>query len=172
MVVPILKTEDYLLIVTSEDIETDDFFLVESGVGYPINSIHKAILNNDGTKNFNGDQCKRIVAHLPLNGKPPLDNVPLLPELPEFKYSENDILTAFEAGYQCKNNYGYKADGTYQEDYCKFFKELKQTKYPTHFFLDIEINMNGKNGLDRARLIPVTKIDISNNTIIKGRYIN
>jgi hypothetical protein len=167
MRLPILRTEDYLLIVNSDEIEDNDFFLVESGVGYPINSINKAILNNDGTKNFHSDHCKKILAYLPLNDAvPTLDNVPLLPEPQEWTYTENDIIRAFET------DHWYKVDGTYQENFNRFIKELKQTKYPTHFFLDMEMNMNGKNGLDRARLIPITMTYENNNVVVIGRYVN
>jgi hypothetical protein len=38
---------------------------------------------------------------------------------------EEIIEKAFEAGYQCRNNNGYKQNGTYQEDYNKFMKSIR-----------------------------------------------
>jgi len=46
------------------------------------------------------NNCKKIIAHLPLNGAPVLDGVPLLPPLPQeddkekYKYTEEDLVRA------------------------------------------------------------------------------
>jgi len=77
----IIKTDNYLLIVSDEEIKDGDFFTPLSGIGFKLLSIIKAECENDGTKGWNDDHCKKIIAHLPLNNAPILEGVALLPEL-------------------------------------------------------------------------------------------
>jgi hypothetical protein len=40
------------------------------------------------------------------------------------QYTKEDIEKAFDLGYQCKVNNGYKVNGTYQEDYVKCLEQI------------------------------------------------
>jgi len=83
----IIKTENYLLVVDDSEIKAVDWFInliskellkcfknsaVKSLGGKTINMTEKWLNNND---------CKKIIAHLPLNNSPVLEGVDLLPPL-------------------------------------------------------------------------------------------
>jgi len=83
----IIKTENYLLVVDDSEIKAVDWFInliskellkcfknsaVKSLGGKTINMTEKWLNNND---------CKKIIAHLPLNNSPVLESVDLLPPI-------------------------------------------------------------------------------------------
>jgi len=103
----IIKTEKYLLVCDDSEIKMGDWFInliseellicfknsaVKSLGGKTINNTEKWLDNND---------CKKIIAHLPLNGAPYLDDVSVLPSL----LKEDDVQKlADEASQKFKRN--------------------------------------------------------------------
>jgi hypothetical protein len=69
---PIIKTENYLLVVDESEIKDDDWHL-DNGV----------IKKWKGNLHSNRLTSKKIIYHLPLNNAPTLEGVPLLPPLEE-----------------------------------------------------------------------------------------
>ena len=67
---PIIKTENYLLVVDESQIKDDDWHL-DNGV----------IKKWKGNLHSNRLTSKKIIFHLPLNNAPILEGVPLLPPL-------------------------------------------------------------------------------------------
>lgn len=49
------------------------------------------------------------------------------------QFNLEDIKKAFEAGWQCKVNNGYKSDGTYYEDESKLIQSLSTQQLPKEF---------------------------------------
>lgn len=75
----------------------------------PIENMDKSIFWEDST-----DQ---IVAQ----SQPHLEGVPVISLN---SYTQKDIEKAFELGYQCKVDNGYKSNGTYQEDLNNAIKQI------------------------------------------------
>jgi hypothetical protein len=84
---PIIKTENYLLVVDDSEIKEGDWFMANQGA-------HKCIRVDENTScpfitlNNKGEEIghfktwkNNIIAHLPLNNSPILEGVPLLPPL-------------------------------------------------------------------------------------------
>lgn len=70
---PIIKTDNYLLITSDEEIKEDCY------------ALHTSPLGEEEIVTANGE-CKldkKIIAHLPLNNSPIIEGVPLLPPLPD-----------------------------------------------------------------------------------------
>lgn len=90
----IIKIENYLLVVSDEEIKVGDWLFANQGVckiveikegNYPYGSI-----NNRGDKVFDSKHWKtKIIAHRPLNGAPYLDGVDVLPDFEEI--AKDDI---------------------------------------------------------------------------------
>jgi len=68
----LIQTENYLLIVDDSEIKIDDLYLNQTG-----NVIEKLTYRIPSS----GHWCKKIIAHLPLNGAPVLEGVDLLPPI-------------------------------------------------------------------------------------------
>ena len=73
---PIIKTDNYILITSDEEIKAGDWYL---------DTTIDVVFKND--KMFlNGVGYKKVIAHLPLNNSSILEGVPLLPPFEEIKY--------------------------------------------------------------------------------------
>ena len=52
--------EDHYIVVDDSEIKEGDLFIILSGLGYSVYSIHKAKYEGDGSKGWNDDHCKKI----------------------------------------------------------------------------------------------------------------
>jgi hypothetical protein len=184
----IIKTENYLLVVDDSEIKENDH------VYYPeVDEIwcKKLVVG------FNkGYKAVKIIAHLPLNGAPILDGVPVLPQLSnhredkdyslsaakEFAKShfENlyekyplggrvaikNIMNVLEVGVECGHKFGYK-------------EALQQPKYPIAFNCEEEYDcckrylscMSCDATPEMVNLRPRTIINSEGRDELVGRYI-
>jgi hypothetical protein len=90
----LIKTENYLLVVDESEIKEDDYFFFKQGIVtkvYKSDSVEQkvSIENFEHDRVFNYKECKKIISHLPLNGSPILEGVPLLP--PYSRHQEDGI---------------------------------------------------------------------------------
>lgn len=79
----IIKTENYLLVVSDEEIKVGDWYLTfvnEEVVGGP---------RKCEDVNWSFSHCKKIIAHHPLNNTPYLDGVDILPPLDNGEKDDN-----------------------------------------------------------------------------------
>jgi len=74
----LIKTENYLLVVDESEIKEGDYVYVDKYSAYPF-----IFMNPPCPTPFwgNKEEAKKIIAHLPLNGSPILEGVPLLPPI-------------------------------------------------------------------------------------------
>ena len=163
----IINTENYLLVVDDSEIKAGDWFInliskellkcfknsaVKSLGGKTINMTEKWLNNND---------CKRIIAHLPLNNSPVLEGVALLPPIEDEAeslslksvnkrgYTTDDYQDGFEDGYnKAKEKYKYTEEDlkkainlayvsggggdTYQECEEFVFEQLESLQQPKY----------------------------------------
>jgi hypothetical protein len=85
----IIKTDNYLLIVIDEEIKEGDWHIYSNKDG-SLNGPYgvRKFLHND-YRYLNAYKCKKLISHLPLNGAPVLEFVPLLP--PYSRHQENGV---------------------------------------------------------------------------------
>lgn len=83
----LIQTENYLLVVDDSEIKIDDLYLNQTG-----NVIEKLTYRIPSS----GHWCKKIIAHLPLNGAPVLEGVDLLPPI------EDDDKEVWEKGLEAE----------------------------------------------------------------------
>ena len=76
----LIKTENYLLVVSDDEIKMDDYYLDDT------NSVRVAITEAESYWTHR-KKYKKVVSHLPLNNSPILQGVDLLPELEQ----EDDV---------------------------------------------------------------------------------
>ena len=187
----IIKTENYLLIVSDEEIKKGDY-CISLITGEPITGV-----------------WKKIIAHLPLNNSPILEGVDLLPPLEDeveklsADYTEEwcgkrkvdvYIHDAFKGGYnKAKERYKYTEEdmrkvcimyaqwvtgGTPSlriaqnpdERFEQIIQSLQQPKYPIGF----ECEMENKIAIDGHTVIgsePKTITNSQGQTQLVGRYI-
>lgn len=127
MVYKIIKTDNYLLVVDDKD---KDFYAYNYGL-YKNYKLGLVTGCNDDILEFEGEcidesNLSKVIAHLPLNGSPILEGVPLLPpysrhqeddtkkatEKFRMSYSKDDLspfeVSAFAVGYsQAREKYKY-----------------------------------------------------------------
>lgn len=164
---PIIKTDNYILITSDEDIKEEGWATDSYGVFRYAN-------DNPCQKVF-GD-CKKIIAHLPLNNSPILDGVDLLPPLPmtfptiecigdniweeltggqEVSVNRGDWSFGFGIGYnKAKEKYKFT-----EEDVIKIVEKSRETgltaeylilsflqeKLPVGFKCEIEVECTGND---------------------------
>jgi hypothetical protein len=93
----IINTGDYLIIVDDNSIiATKGQWVLETHNYTNPNTISEK--SGDWNCNRNGYKDKIILAHLPLNNSPILEGVDLLPPLEKYKYTEEDIMKAYDFG--------------------------------------------------------------------------
>jgi hypothetical protein len=189
---PIIKTENYLLVVDESEIKDDDWHL-DNGV----------IKKWKGNLHSNRLTSKKIIYHLPLNNAPTLEGVPLLPPLEDdvrklalemgedyfskelfvdyftisynkakekYKYTEEDLRKAFNAGdnYRYYENGGFRSipSNVLNED--DYIQSLQQPKYPVAFEQDLitQITWGGT-----SRGVPKTITNSQGLRQAVGKYI-
>jgi hypothetical protein len=149
---PIIKTENYLLVVDDSEIKQSDWICNEEREPYIVKCIGKGSLRG----------WAKITYHLPLNNAPILEGVPLLPPLEDeaeklakkhgssiwdkrgrcvfdfmrYKYTEEDLRKAWNAAYidaLSLDEETYKP--LFFED---FIQSIQQPKYPVAFECEME----------------------------------
>lgn len=172
---PVIKTNNYILITSDEEIKEGDWATDSYGVFRYAN-------DNPCQKVF-GD-CKKIITHLPLNNSPILDGVDLLPPLPmtfptiecigdnlweeltggqEVSVNRPDWSFGFGIGYKkAKEKYKFTEDDIRKAiaigyDWChqkhipdhrmidNFIQSLSQPKLPVGFKCEIEVECTGND---------------------------
>jgi hypothetical protein len=191
---PIIKTENYLLVVDESEIKDDDWHL-DNGV----------IKKWKGNLHSNRLTSKKIIFHLPLNNASTLEGVPLLPPLEdesnffaeqETTKNEWNSEKSFKAGYnKAKEKYKYTEEdlrdviekvwlmAQEEESFFsakeKIIKSLQQQKYPVAFECEMEqfYNKLGNEGFmfnSSSTIPPPRPKTITNSqglTQLVGKYI-
>ena len=120
---PIIKTDNYTLITSDEEIKEGDWYL---------DTIIGVVFKND--KMFlNGVGYKKIIAHLPLNNEPILEGVPLLPPLPneDIDLAAQEYPFLFIEGYKkAKEKYKFT-----EEDVIKIVEKSRETGLTAEFLM-------------------------------------
>jgi hypothetical protein len=94
----LIKTENYLLVLSDENIKVGDWYLV--------NQYGRGLLlctqpaTEEDIKHQRKYDCKLIIAHLPLDGAPYLDGVDVLPDI-----EDNEILQYISKNYYKVNSF-------------------------------------------------------------------
>ena len=164
----LIKTDNYLLVVDDSEIKEGDWYKTPLGIYSQFNGTEKLL---EGTK--------KVSAHLPLNGLPILEGVPLLP--PYSRHQEDGLddavmsfkeswiklgvtdyeLSAFSEGYnKAREKYKYT-----EEDVIRIVEKSRETgltaeylmlssQYPTEFVSEDEISHEG-NGTYSTDLMDI-----------------
>jgi len=166
---PIIKTDNYLLVVDESEIKKGDYFicgninswnhtidLATKENVYDVNEIFK-IMSSDNFTNKNVI-CKKIIFHLPLNNAPTLEGVPLLPPLEDDEYDFAEIFYNI-----CKATIEHFDDWVEAKDYNKS-KTKEEYKYTEEDILGA-IEIGYQRGLKHDDDNPVQIIHIKENFI-------
>jgi hypothetical protein len=129
----IIKTNEYLLVCDDSEIKVGDYI-------YDLD-LQKIVIANDlktiTSKSTNCWYYKKIIAHHPLNGAPILDDIAVLPSLPQedgihhrekYKYTEEDLVRAWTAGRAFFN-----MDFSFENWLSNYKESPQQLKYPIAF---------------------------------------
>jgi len=94
----------------------------------------------------------------------------------KYRFTEEDMKKAFDLGFEVGND-----DATYRlgngknefngDEFYKFIESLQQLRHPSHFEFEAEVNLDGKNALDRARMIEKTIITSLGHKMAVGKYL-
>jgi hypothetical protein len=120
---PIIKTDNYILITSDEEIKAGDWYL---------DTTIDVVFKND--KMFlNGVGYKKVIAHLPLNNSSILEGVPLLPALPneEIDLATQEYPFLFIEGYKkAKEKYKFTED-----DVIKIVEKSRETGLTAEYLM-------------------------------------
>ena len=186
---PIIKTENYLLVVDDKsEIKNGDWIFSNEGSVAPT-FLDGKFLSKEHLKAI----WLKIIYHLPLNNAPILEGVPLLPPLeddesicpyPEekqnavdwhngynkarekYRYTEEDIDKAYWAGM--------KFVGEDKGSYKEFIQSLQQPKYPVAFECEMVLHLNETWSTELGEGIlskPKTITNSQGLTQVVGKYI-
>jgi hypothetical protein len=166
----IINTGDYLLIVDESEIKEGDCYLSPSGIWFYNH------LNPNHNKN-----CKKVLAHLPLNNSPILEGVDLLPPLEDevekllndeinYWYRETGSLTsekivrrAFSIGLKAKEKYKYT-----EEDMIEAMLQISE-----YYANNINKDVDGhKKSLDIIQSLQQPKMPVGFKCEIKQKSVN
>jgi hypothetical protein len=189
----IIKTDDYLLIVSDEEIKEGDWFTDDNNSlkrSYKLSHVQFA-------------NPKKIISHLSLNNSPILEGVDLLPPLEDEveklvkEHWEDDKElnnpSSFKAGYnKAKEKYAQliekqisdfthdlrESTSNYIKQNCegalfglkRLKQSLQQPKYPIGFECEMEIIGITDDG-HNAILEPKTTNNSQGQTVLEGKYI-
>lgn len=122
MKLEIIYTEDYILAVSDEDVKEDTLFTDDNKIFKCRNIFENGVEDDDGLLHKT-QNCKKLVAHLPLNNAPKLKGVPLLPEI----VVEDDVEKLAESYADFSNDYismsfGTKFNETSKRDFIAGYK--------------------------------------------------
>jgi len=192
----IIKTDNYLLIVSDEEIKEGDWFTDDNNSlkrSYKLSHVQFA-------------NPKKIIAHLSLNNSRILEGVDLLPPLEDevdklsADYTEEwcgkrkvdvYIHDAFKAGYnKAKEKYKYTEEdidkaywagmkfvGEDKGSYKEFIQSLQQPKYPIGFECEMEKDFRYNDDGEKIGLPvhetnkPKTTTNSQGQTVLFGKYI-
>jgi len=97
----IIQTENYLLVVSDEEIKDNDWYL---GLKLKVNKAENGIHHVANAHS----KIKKIICHLPLNGAPYLDGVDVLPEIEdEIEKLAEESTVAFVSEHEPTEYYGH-----------------------------------------------------------------
>jgi len=170
----IIKTENYLLVVDDSEMSKDN---------YHYNPYTKTV--HKGFWMAELKECRKIIAHLPLNNSPVLEGVPLLPPLEDdeainkakekYKYTEEDMVIFADWYYKTQglpeNNIKYWGKNLFE-----VWKSLQQPKMPVMFECDMirGLPIHNSNDVNVKTFIPFnpnTKINPQGQSVLVGKYI-
>lgn len=197
MKMPIIKTEDYLLVV--DDSEIKDFYYDE---------YCKKVHESGGAEYSRNDITKNIIAYLPINHNDFLEGVPLLPPLEvdddvdkiareevlyndakrdwwkqgynkraeKFKFAEEHVRKAIEETINRCNNLLKDSFGQLHVDKDEIIQSLLQSKIPTHFEFETKTiwarntdrSVPTKDDLDD---VPKTTTNSQGQLVACGKYL-
>ena len=127
---PIIKTDNYILITSDEDINTGDYWHYLGEKDDPV----KNVLGRSWFEKLHDVKMyKKVITHLPLNNSPILEGVPLLPPLPN---EENDLASQeypflFIEGYKkAKEKYKFT-----EEDVIKIVEKSRETGLTAEYLI-------------------------------------
>lgn len=165
---PTIKTDNYILITSDEEIQIGEVAL---------SKLNQIILFS---RYYDHKLYKKVIAHLPLNNSPILEGVSLLPQLPNEENFDKKLLTEeyeqalkrggseYAGGYceglfdgfeKAKEKYKFteedmikaidycKHNRAFEYDFEKVMESLSQPKLPVGFKCEMErIEVNYRNG--------------------------
>jgi hypothetical protein len=158
---PIIKTDNYLLVVDESEIK-DTNWMYYKHFGEDVVCKYDRMNGKNTNVNEHKPFYQKIIFHLPLNNAPTLEGVPLLPPLEDESnfFAEQETIKnewnsekSFKAGYnKAKEKYKYTEEDlrealsesfkASQEGYnitCdEIIQSLQQTKYPVAFEYEME----------------------------------
>jgi len=127
----LIKTENYLLVVSDEYILSNTYLLNNNQVHFCVSCSEDFIhLKGDFDSPFR-ENCKKIIAHLPLNGAPHLDGVDVLPKIE----NEVEVMEVFNMACDLLLEVMSKNPPPSEEAILRTnqIKELNQPKLPIAF---------------------------------------
>ena len=166
---PIIKTDNYILITSDEEIKAGDTTI-------NLKSIHNhkelCTIDNDielerYTKK-QGNDCKKVIAHLPLNNSPILEGVPLLPALPneEIDLATQEYPFLFIEGYKkAKEKYKFTED-----DVIKIVEKSRETGLTAEYLM-LSLSQPKLPVGFKCRIEYLTSSPIIINGVMQGEWI-
>jgi hypothetical protein len=190
----IIKTHNYLLIVSDEEIKEGDWHMYSNKDG-SLNGPYgfRRFLHND-YRCLNAYKCKKLISHLPLNNSPVLKGVPLLPPLedgetmcpyPEEKQNAIDWHNGYnkakekynaDLGELLSNFYLFATNGEVcdHEVINEFIQSIQQSKTPVEFECEstqYTVDEMSKLPLGTVNQKPKTTTNSQGQTVLAGKYI-
>lgn len=157
---PTIKTDNYILITSDEEIKLQDWCILFDSVGNLFYDIPQQY--TDSKNQHINKYLRKVIAHLPLNNSPILEGVTLLPPLPNEEDFDKKLLT--EEYEQALKRGGSEYAGGYCEGLFDGFEKAKE-KYniTSDKILDLYIEETGY-GMDmwskeeNATMLVIAKI--------------
>jgi len=183
----LIKIDNYLLVVDDSEIQYDDYYVTwDNNYNPPKYEVYVMV------SGVNGENPKKIIAHLPLGDSTIIEGVPLLPPLEvndgyvyedgynvishrrgydgareKYKFTDADMKYMFECGRNFQNN----AEITFTIA----LEYLSQLKMPTHFEFEREVAVFGNHTDYDAELEDYVRPKTTTNTqgqeVACGKYI-
>ena len=158
MTYPITKTDNYILITSDEEIKDDDYYICWDNCYDPAR--YSIYVKSTGE---NGENAKKIIAHLPLNNSSILEDVPLLPPFEEVKYDFAEMFySLLKATYPDFDEWVEAKEYKKSKD-----NHISQPKLPIGFKVAIK---NMKTDIDRHTITGWENVIIDGG-VVQGRWI-
>jgi hypothetical protein len=154
----IVETADYILAVSDEEIQT----------GYYYNDLDNELRKGYAEQSYHTS----VIAYAPKGNALELEGLPLLPEMgvEDDVYNEEDLRKALDVVYiDWYQDLGH-TENTKEDYFNRIIQSLRQAKKPKYFVAEMELNLSGKNALDRASYILKTT-EINGKTYSCGYYL-
>ena len=144
---PIIKTDNYILITSDEEIKEGDYWHY---LGEKDNPVKNVLGRSWFEKLHDVKMYKKVIAHLPLNNSSILEGVPILPPLPDEEDFDEKLLT--EEYEQALKRRGSE----YAGGYCEGFKcamETSRVPYGDDGWKTVETGYKIINGVMQGKWI-------------------